>query len=180
MIRPATELDQDAIDRVHLDAFGEPQGREVAALVNALLADATAEPRLSLVAVEDGAIVGHILFTRATIEPDGRGAEARILAPLAVAPARQDQGVGAALIREGLSRSAASGVDLVLVLGHPGYYPRHGFRPAAALGLTAPYPIPAVHAEAWMVQALRPGVIGTVQGTVQCARALDEPQHWRE
>ena len=180
MIRPATELDQEAIDRLLLDAFGEPQGHEIVALVHALLADATAEPRLSLVAVEEGAIVGHVLLTRATIEPDGRGVEARILAPLAVAPGRQGQGIGAALIREGLSGLAASGVDLVLVLGHPGYYPRHGFKPAAALGLEAPYPIPAVHTEAWMVQALRPGVIGTVQGTVRCARALDEPQHWRE
>jgi putative acetyltransferase len=180
MIRPATELDQDGIDRVYLDAFGESQGREIVSLVHGLLADETAEPHLSLVAVENGALVGHVLFTRVTVEPGGRDVAARILAPLAVAPQRQGRGVGTALIREGLGRSSASGADLVFVLGHPDYYPRYGFRPASALGLDAPYPIPAAHADAWMVQELRPGVLGAVQGTVRCASALDEPRHWRE
>ena len=73
-----------------------------------------------------------------------------------------------------------SGVELVFVLGHPEYYPRHGFTPAGALGFEAPYPIPDEHAEAWMVQELRPGVIGSVCGRVICADMLNKPEHWHE
>ena len=73
-----------------------------------------------------------------------------------------------------------NGVDLVFVLGHPGYYPRHGFRTAGVLGFDAPYPIPAKDADAWMVQELRPGFIGKIKGPVACAAALDHPEHWRE
>jgi putative acetyltransferase len=68
----------------------------------------------------------------------------------------------------------------VFVLGHPEYYPRFGFRPAGALGMDAPYPIPERHADAWMVQALRPGLLGQVRGTVRCADTLNDPRHWRE
>ena len=95
-------------------------------------------------------------------------------------PDSPGQGVGGHLIEEGLRRLSASGVDLVFVLGHPDYYPRHGFRPAGALGFKAPYPIPDKNADAWMVQELRPGLIGTVRGTVVCADALDKPEYWRE
>jgi putative acetyltransferase len=69
---------------------------------------------------------------------------------------------------------------LVFVLGHPDYYPRHGFEPAGPQGLDAPYPIPAAHEDAWMVLALRPGVIGKLRGRVVCADALDKPEYWRE
>jgi len=149
-------------------------------LVNDLFSDATASPLLSLVAETDGMIVGHILFTRATLEPDVEDIRATILAPLAVSRDVQAQGIGASLIAEGIKQLAESGVDLVFVLGHPDYYPKHGFQPAGALGLEASYPIPPEHADAWMVQALREGVIGHVHGRVQCAAALDQPRHWQE
>ena len=64
-----------------------------------------------------------------------------ILAPLAVVPDAQGQGIGGALIEHGLSLLQRSGVGLVFVLGHPGYYPRHGFEPAGRLGFDAPFPI---------------------------------------
>ncbi len=73
-----------------------------------------------------------------------------------------------------------SGVELVFVLGHPDYYPRHGFKPAGALGFEAPYPIPDKNANAWMVQELRTGAIDSVSGKVICADALNQPEHWRE
>ena len=68
----------------------------------------------------------------------------------------------------------------MFVLGHPGYYPRFGFRPAGALGLAAPYPIPPQHADAWMVQELKAGTIGAVEGRVVCAKALDKREYWVE
>ena len=71
-------------------------------------------------------------------------------------------------------------LKLVFVLGHPEYYPRFGFTPAGRLGFGAPYPIPDELAGAWMVQALRSGVIGIISGKVICADALNKPEHWRE
>ena len=69
---------------------------------------------------------------------------------------------------------------MVFVLGHPMYYPKHGFCVAGKHGFDAPYPIPDEHADAWMIQELRSGVIGSVRGRVQCSDVLNQPQHWRE
>jgi putative acetyltransferase len=102
------------------------------------------------------------------------------LAPLAVIPKFQRQGIGGSLIKKGLQLLSKSGVELVFVLGHPEYYPRHGFTPAGKLGFETPYPIPEKHANAWMVQALRPGIIGSVSGQVVCCDALSTPELWRE
>lgn len=150
---------------------------DVADLVADLLEDPTAKPFLSLLAWERDEAVGHIMFTPARF--DGvDGASISILGPLAVIPRAQRRGVGAALIAAGLERLARSGVDLVFVLGHPDYYPRHGFAPAIPLGFDAPYPISPP--EAWMVRQLSEGAVGRFRGTVVCADALDHPEHWRE
>ena len=103
-----------------------------------------------------------------------------ILAPLAVIPDDQSKGIGGRLITEGMRRLAASGVDQVFVLEHPGYYPRFGFHPAGLHGLAASYPIPAENADAWMVQDLGSGLLGQVHGRVICADALDKPEYWVE
>jgi len=175
-IRTATDADFDDVLAVEREAFGEEDEAE---LVRALLDDASARPVLSLLAFQGNRVVGHILFTRGRLQAHPQLSLA-ILAPLAVVPDAQNQGIGGKLIAHGLGLLTASGVDLVFVLGHPGYYPRHGFTPAGKLGLQAPYPIPEKDADAWMVQALRPGVIGSVSGTVLCADALDKPEYWRE
>jgi predicted N-acetyltransferase YhbS len=180
MIRSSIDSDRAAIRVIHMSAFGKAQGQEIIELVNGLLGDETAKPLLSLVAEINEKIVGHILFTRAILKPEYQDISVRILAPLAVSRELQGEGIGGSLIMEGLKQLSDSGVDLVFVLGHPGYYPKYGFRPAGALGFEAPYPIPSGHADAWMVQELKPGLIGNVQGTIQCAEVLDEPQHWRE
>lgn len=88
--------------------------------------------------------------------------------------------LGGQLIKEGLSQLKKSGVDLVFVLGHPDYYPRYGFITAGVLGYEAPYPIPEEHADAWMVQELKNGIIGKVTGKIQCSEVLNQPEHWRE
>ena len=180
MIRPAEVDERSAIPGIHLAACGPGEGPELAALLDQLLSDGTALPLLSLVAELDGRLLGHILFTRAQIHPEHGETAASILAPLAVSSDAQGKGVGSALVQEGLARLAASGVELVFVLGHPAFYPRFGFQPAGVLGLDAPYPIPAENADAWMVKALAEGVLGRVTGTVTCARTLDQPRHWLE
>lgn len=179
-IRKSAETDRVAIEAIHTTAFGEEKGPEIAALVNGLFNDKTATPLLSLVAVEKDRLVGHILYTKAVLKGADAPLSIRLLAPLAVLPEVQAQGVGRELIQEGLDQLRRAGVDLVFVLGHPDYYPRCGFRPAGVLGFEAPYPIPDEHADAWMVQALKEGIIGHVKGQVQCAEVLDQPQHWRE
>lgn len=179
-IRKSTEADKSEIETVHIQAFGEKEGLEIAKLVNDLLEDETAYPLLSLVAVKNNKIVGHVLYTCATITQTTESVSAQLLAPLAVLPEVQNQGIGAYLIREGLSQLRESGVELVFVLGHPNYYPRCGFRIAGVIGFEAPYPIPEENADAWMVVELKEGVIGKVKGKVQCAKVLSHPQHWRE
>jgi predicted N-acetyltransferase YhbS len=179
-IRHSTESDRTAIDGIHTSAFGQQQGQEIVALVNDLLDDETAKPLLSLVAETDGKLVGHILFTAARLQPEDQELSIRILAPLAVLGDFQGQGVGGVLIKAGLKELAESGVDLVFVLGHPGYYPKFGFQTAGLLGFQAPYPIPSEHADAWMVQELITGIIGGIEGRVRCSKILNQPQHWRE
>ena len=179
-IRISEPADEQAIAAVARAAFGEVQGQEIAALISDLTADDSAQPILSLVAVTRGDVVGHLLFSRAAVTANEQENPAAILAPLAVLPEFQSQGIGGDLIREGLDQLMSAGVALVFVLGDPGYYMRHGFTPAKTSGFDAPYPIPAELEDAWMVQALRPGVIGAVKGQVSCPDALDDPKHWCE
>jgi predicted N-acetyltransferase YhbS len=178
-IRSAHPGDLPAILATHRDAFGLASA-EIERLVCELLADPTAQPVVSLLAEVQDTVVGHVLLTTAMIEPAGHRCTAYLLAPLAVVGGHQRQGVGGALIRESFTRSVRAGIDLIFVLGHPNYYPRFGFRPAGELGLVAPYLIEPQNAPAWMVHELKPGVIGTVQGKVCCAVALDRPEYWRE
>lgn len=180
-IRKSTESDLNDVLHVEKQAFGNDKGSEIAELVNELMSDPSAMPVLSLLAVnDDDRAVGHILFTTVRLAETEDSVSAAILAPLAVIPDAQNQGVGGQLIREGLRLLSESGCDLVFVLGHPGYYPRYGFRPAGVMGFDAPYPIPEKNADAWMVQELRSGVIGSIRGKIICADALDRPEHWRE
>lgn len=179
-IRRSNESEKAEIEIIHTKAFGEEKGPEIAELVNGLFDDETAMPLLSLVAVEKGQLVGHILFTKAVFAKTDKPVSIQLLAPLAVLPDVQTKGVGSKLIKEGLNQLKNAGVELVFVLGHPDYYPRCGFTTAGVLGFEAPYPIPDEHAGAWMVQALKDGIIGNVKGKVQCSEVLNQPQHWRE
>ena len=177
-IRRTRDSDLAAICDVHREAFGQGQGQEIVDLVCGLLGDETAMPLLSLAAEIEERVVGHVLFTAVRVQGWEQRVVAQILAPLAVLPEHQSAGVGGGLVHEGLKQLAASGVELVFVLGHPDYYPKFGFKPARALGFEAPYRIPAENEGAWMVQELASGVVGRVQGRIQCAEVLDHPQHW--
>lgn len=179
-IRKPIQSEREEILEIHKKAFGKDKGLEIAKLVDDLLDDTTAMPILSLVAIENDRIVGHILYTKATITETELPISAQILAPLAILPDEQKKGIGESLINEGLKQLKESGTELVFVLGHPTYYPRCGFFPAGEQGFDAPYPIPEEHAAAWMVQQLNGNVLGNATGKVQCSNVLNEPQHWRE
>lgn len=130
LIREST--DWPAIEAIHEAAFGRSAEAE---LVRRLQGDG--DLVLSLMA-DDAGPAGHIAFSRLTLH-DAAGLSGCALAPLAVAPGRQRQGVGTALVREGLRTLQADGHDLVLVLGEPGYYERFGFAPGLARRLKTPY-----------------------------------------
>jgi putative acetyltransferase len=119
-------------------------------LVDALRADRAWLPELSVVAVEDGAVVAHALLSRIVIAGRGGDVPALALGPVAVRPERQRQGYGSAVIREALRRAA--GESLVVVLGDPAYYGRFGFVPGAAHGITGPW---SSFGDAWQVLPLR-------------------------
>lgn len=179
-IRQADQSDFQAISDLVMSSFGISEGPEIVQLVGELLVDVTAQPVLSLVATVKESIVGHILFSKINLAPPIQGVSAALLAPLAVHPDFQSQGIGSQLVAEGLQQLSDSGVDLLFVLGHPGYYSRFGFSAAGIKGFQAPYPIPPKNAEAWMVRELHPGVIGNASGRVICAEALTNPKYWCE
>ncbi len=172
-IRKATPQDLAAVLDVERRAFG---GDDEADLVAALMGDRSARPVLSLLAFKGDAAVGHVLFTAVTVSGADPAPAAAILAPLAVVPEAQGRGIGTRLVERGLAELSRSGVALVFVLGHPGYYPRFGFEPAGRLGLQAPYPIAPENADAWMVRALREDVTGSARGQIACADTLARPE----
>ena len=121
-----------------LDVVAAAFGRaDEARLVERVWASGEYLPSLDLVAEDEGAIVGHVLHSRG--EVDGRAVAA--LGPLSVTPERQRQGVGTALMDEALGRADRAGYPLVALLGHPTYYPRFGFVPAATLGIEPSFPV---------------------------------------
>jgi putative acetyltransferase len=157
-IRPERPGDEAAIRAVHGAAF--PSDDE-ARLVDRLRASAQA--RVSLVAEVAGAVVGHILFSPVSLVAPPASGQGLGLAPLAVLPGHQRRGVGSALVREGLAACRQQGHPFVVVLGHPGYYPRFGFRRASALGLGNEYGAD----EAFMVLELQPGAVPEGGGLVR-------------
>lgn len=171
-IREAVAADHAAIRALHLPLFGE-EGDAVAALALALLADETARPVLALVAEAEGEVVGSVIFSAVQVT-GSEDVPARILAPLAVAGRCQRQGIGRALVEQGLERLRAQGVRLVFVLGDPQYYGRFGF--SHRHRVQAPYP--PVFPEAWMALALQDEALDAVDGRLQCARSLDRPDLW--
>ena len=176
-IRETKEKDKNEIEKIHLAAFGGEFGQNVAKLALDLLVDNTAEPILSLAAIENDQIVGHVLFTKVSIS--GENVTAQMLGPLAVNPDMQKKGVGKLLVNEGLKRLKESGVDIVFVFGHPEYYPKFGFTVnAEKRGFNAPYAIPKEHADGWMVLEFKEEFTGNITGNVICADTLNHPKHW--
>jgi putative acetyltransferase len=175
-IRETTPADIKDILYVERKAF---QRNSEVNITRDMLFDPSAEPRVSLLAFVENQPVGHILFTRGYLEENPR-IGVSFLAPLAVIPNFQKQGIGGALIKEGIKRLSQMGVDLIFVIGHPEYYPRFGFTPASKLGFQPTYPLPIEVADAWMVMTLRPDIIGTISGKVICCDVMNKPEVWHQ
>jgi putative acetyltransferase len=159
IIRREVPADRAAIRRVNEAAFG---GTGEANAIDALRD--RGQLALSLVAVHDQQIVGHLLFTPAIIEAADRVWPALGLAPLAVLPEYQRQGIGTALMTAGLEECRQLGYERVIVLGHVEYYPRFGFVPAHRYGIGNEF---GVTGDAFMVLELRPGALEGVSGVAK-------------
>jgi putative acetyltransferase len=163
-IRSAAPEDAAFIRAVHAAAF--PSAAE-ADLVEALEREGDAV--ISLVAERDGAVAGHILLSRMTVSGDGHAYRALGLGPVAVLSGARRQGLGGALVRASLEMSAASGEELVFVLGDPAYYGRFGFSAACAAPFASPYAGPHL-----MALRLLDDVALPRSGKAEYARAFAE------
>jgi predicted N-acetyltransferase YhbS len=176
LLRPTTRDEAESVAAVHRAAFGS----EVeAALARDLMLDVGFESGYSFVAEEAGVLVGSVVFSRAVFVPDDVGPEVPVLllAPLAVVPDAQHDGVGSALVESALVLAAESGEAAAFVFGDPAYYGRFGFVAAVPKGYRGPHPLEPE----WGWQVLEfSDSLGGRSGQLRVAAPLDAPEMWRE
>ena len=164
-IRFEREGDAAAIREVNQTAFATPAEADLVDRLRRLEASV-----VSLVAQDGGSLVGHILFSPVSLT--GREPIPVLgLAPMAVRPDRQRQGIGSQLVRAGLDAARKTGAAAVVVVGHARFYPRFGFVPASRFGLTCEYDVPD---EVFMALELVPGFLAGQGGLVQYHPAFAE------
>jgi putative acetyltransferase len=159
IIRKETQEDIAAIRSVNEQAF---DGTVEADIVEKLRERGALT--LSLVAIKDNEITGHIVFSPVKVESERSSFEAIALAPMAILPAYQHKGIGSQLVRAGLEECRRLGYKAVVVLGHPDYYPRFGFVPASTFNLKCEYQVPE---EVFMALELSKGSLANISGTVK-------------
>jgi len=159
-IRPETRSDVATIKEVCDQAFGR---KAEGLLVDRLRALEEFEPALSLVADVGAKVVGYVLLLPVWVRADGAQHLGLTLGPIAVAPAHQGQGIGGQLIQAAHQAGRTLGYPFVVLLGHPGYYPRFGYKMAALWELTNPW---GIHNEAFMALELVDGGLAGVSGLV--------------
>lgn len=161
-LRPERPQDAAAVATVHREAFGD-HAAKVVALVEDLRATVAAGAGVSLVAVEAEEVVGHVMFTRGLLDAPRRLVDVHVLSPLAVLPARQRHGIGAALVRRGLQLLGERSVPLVFLEGDPAYYSRLGFTPGAQHGFIKPsLRIPDAAFQVFRLAAYESWMLGTL------------------
>ncbi|MBN2130232.1 MAG: N-acetyltransferase [Sedimentisphaerales bacterium] len=158
-IRAEEPKDVQGVREILLRAFGQPQEADV---VDALRRECAG--MLSLVAVVDSRVVGHVLFSPATLEGEGRKVEGMGLAPVAVLPEYQKKGIGSALVRAGLAQLQSTPCPFVIVLGYPDYYRRFDFEPASRYGIASEWDVPD---EAFMIRILDGEVMQGISGVAR-------------
>jgi putative acetyltransferase len=162
-VRYETVSDREAVFRVEAAAFGE---ETEARLVDQLRDNG--HSILSLIAEDGEEVVGHLMFSPMTIQGPEVSWDAVCLAPLAVVPSRQRTGVGGQLMRAGIAELRERGLRAVILLGHPEYYPRFGFRPAREFGLHF-----QDDRDAFMALELYPGALDGISGDVKFSPEFD-------
>lgn len=158
-IRPEIPEDRPLIHYVNQEAFGRNQEAD---LVDKLRKRGVLT--VSLIAVQETAIVGHIAFSPVEIASEKSSFGALTLAPMAVLPSHQNEGIGSQLVIAGLQECLRLGHEIIVVVGHPNYYPRFGFVPANSKGIECEFEVPD---EAWMIKELKEGALAGRQGKVK-------------
>jgi predicted N-acetyltransferase YhbS len=163
LIRQERPHDRDSVYRLVLEAFSQAEhtNYQEQELVVRLRGSDAFVPELSLVAEVEGALVGHILFTRAVIRDEATDHATLVLAPLAVAPRLQRRGIGARLVEAGHCAARNLGFQSSVLVGHPAYYPRFGYRPAESFGVVTHLDLPS---GVFMACELRLGGLAEVRG----------------
>ncbi len=168
-VRQENKNDFESIDKLLLEAFGG--GQEVQ-LVHQIRRSQDYIPSLSFVAVDNNAIVGHLLFSKIQLTFDsGKVAQILSLAPLSVLPQHQKQGIGSALVWRGLSEVRKLSYPLVVVIGHPEYYLKFNFVLAKPFGLRLKYEVPE---NAFFVMEIENGFLNQRSGLVEFPEYFDD------
>ena len=165
-IRLETPRDQASIHHVNQEAFGQNQEAD---LVDKLRKRGVLT--ISLIAVQGTTIVGHIAFSPVEIASEKSSFGALALAPMAVLPSHQNRGIGSQLVIAGLQECLRLGHEIIVVLGHPNYYPRFGFVPANPKGIECEFEVPH---EAWMIKELKQGALAGRQGRARFQREFKD------
>jgi putative acetyltransferase len=168
----------DEIARLFSSTFAASEGVDEGALIGRLalrlMTETPPEDVRVLVAWDRGAAIGAIIFSRLTYESDNR--LVFVLGPVAVAPDRQNEGIGQRLISLGIDLLRQAGVDLAVTYGDPGFYRRVGFRAITQDEVPAPFPLQ--HPEGWLGQSLTDAPLTPIRGPARCVAAFDDPVFW--
>jgi predicted N-acetyltransferase YhbS len=155
---PVFELIQKAFENLEISEHNEGQ------LVEKLRKAPTFIPELSLVAELKGQVIGHILFTPIRIENETESFNSLVLAPVSVLPEFQKQGIGGQLILAGHQKAKELGFQSAILIGHPEYYPRFGYKKASNWGIKTQIPLPSD--DVFMAIELTEGALAGVSGIV--------------
>lgn len=169
--------DAAAVLALFEQVFGNSEGPEEGELIRTLVDEmiqTTPDGDLKgFVAESEGVLVGSIFFSRLSLSSPQ---SAFILSPVAVATSCQGQGVGQALINEGIADLRAQGVDVLFTYGDPNYYARVGFQVIREEQVEAPFKLS--HPEGWLAQSLTEGALENVEGPLSCIPALNKKAYW--
>ena len=152
---------------------GEAEGKVIGELVNNMLTNTPETELIPLLALDNDALVGAIIFSKLYFTPT---INAYILSPVAVSPRCQGKGVGQGLINFGLEQLQQGTVELVFTYGDPNYYSKVGFQQITEAQIPAPAPMS--HPEGWLCQSLTESGIPTVIQRPSCIEALSDPSYW--
>jgi putative acetyltransferase len=167
VIRPEQKEDIERIKEINDLAFN---GLNESKLIAGVRDSEYFIPELSLVAVNENQVIGHILFSIISIETEDGHVPTIGLAPMAVHPDFQNQGIGSYLVSEGIQRCKGLNYEHVFVLGHPNFYPKFGFIPSTVKGIRSPFPVPD---EVFMVNEIREGSLTDISGKIVYPPAFD-------
>lgn len=173
IIREENEKDYDKVYEVIEEAFRneELSDHDEQNLVNRLRKSDEFIKELSMVATDNGKIVGHIMLTKIKIVDKEVSHDSLALAPVSVLPNYQGKGIGNLLINTAIKNSKELGYDSIIVLGHDKYYPRFGFKKASNYKIVSPFEVPD---EAFMVLELKHGSLENIKGIVEYSKAFFE------